>query len=165
MKKLLTGLIILGLTIQAFAQITELPEVTLRATNYKYLKSVDNLDVDAKVKFLEREVAKFDLTQSEYYSDEYDSYKVYFYIPDGQIVAAYDRDGNLLRTIEKYKDLKLPKKVLSSVYEQYPGWVLYKDVYKVSYHYQDGTKHVYKLRLEDGDQKVRVKTDKEGNFI
>ena len=76
MKKLLTGLIILGLTIQAFAQTTELPEVTLRATNYKYLKSIDNLDVDAKVKFLEREVAKFDLTQSEHYSDEYDSYKV-----------------------------------------------------------------------------------------
>ena len=52
-------------------------------------------------------VAMYDLKSSDLYSDEYATYNVSFYILDGKILAAYAKDGKLLRTIEKYKDIKL----------------------------------------------------------
>ena len=62
-----------------------------------------------KAEELEEKVAMFDLRSSEYYNDEYDTYYVSFYIPDGKILAAYDKEGKLVRTIEKFKNVKLPK--------------------------------------------------------
>ncbi|MEN8185865.1 MAG: nicotinate-nucleotide adenylyltransferase [Bacteroidota bacterium] len=168
MKKLIVGLLMLGLTIPSFAQVVDegtLPEVVVRATNYKYLNSVGTADAPVNVKMLERQVANFDLKESEFYRDEYDFYQVYFYIPDGKIVAAYDKEGNLLRTIEKFKNVKVPKNVLNSVYERFPGWTIYSDVYKVNYHHQKGTKAEYKMKLQNGDKKMRVRTDGEGNFL
>ena len=47
MKKLLLGLLALGLTTQFYAQVINdgmLPEVEVRATNYKYLNSIDNTE-------------------------------------------------------------------------------------------------------------------------
>ena len=38
-----------------------------------------------------------------------------FYIPEGKVVAAYDSDGKILRTIEKFKDIDLPSDVISSL--------------------------------------------------
>ncbi len=168
MKKLITGLLVLGLTIPAFSQVINdgmLPEVVVTATNYKYLNDAGTKDAPVNVKMLERQVANFDLKESEFYADEYDFYKVFFYIPDGKIVAAYDKDGNLIRTIEKFKNVKLPKDVINAVAKRFPGWNMYEDVYKVNYHKDRGAKKEYKIRLENGDKKMRVKTDEKGNFL
>lgn len=40
-----------------------------------------------------------DLKSSDLYSDEYATYNISFYIPDGKILTTYDKDGKLLRTI------------------------------------------------------------------
>ena len=125
MKKLLFGLLALGLITQFYAQVINdgmLPEVEVRATNYKYLNSIDNSEAAVSVKLLEDMVAKFDLRSSEFYEDGNDFYKVYFYIPDGNIVAAYDKNGKILYTIEKFKNVKLPNNVASSIAERFPGW-------------------------------------------
>ena len=64
MKKVLFGLLFLGLTTQAYSQIVEtqeLSEVTVVATNYKYLNSVNSEEVaSVPVEMLERKVAAFD---------------------------------------------------------------------------------------------------------
>jgi hypothetical protein len=49
----------------------------------------------------------------------YDNYVVSFYIPEGKILAAYDKDGRLLRTAERYKDVAVPKKVREAVAKKY----------------------------------------------
>ena len=153
MKKLLFGLIILGLTIQTHAQITKvekLSEVVIAATNYKYLTNVGIENASVPVTKLEHKVANFDLKNSEFYNDEYDEYSVSFHIPVGTILAAYDKDGVLLRTIERFTNIVLPREVLESVAKEYPNWAFDKTVYLVNYHQNSSITKKYKIRLKKG---------------
>lgn len=168
MRKLLLGLLALGLTSQFYAQVVNdgmLPEVEVRATNYKYLNSVDNSEAAVSVKLLEDMAAKFDVRSSEFYEDGSDFYRVYFFIPDGKVVAAYDRDGKIIYTIEKFKNVALPENIASSIADRFPGWKIAKDVYKVNYDVKDGTKKQYKVVLENGNKTIRVKLDGDGVFL
>ncbi len=165
MKRILTGLLIFGLTIQSYAQITELPEIEIVGVNYKYLDAAGEADVAEPVKMLQRRAATFDLKNSEYYQDEYDTYFISFFIPEGKILASYDRDGKLLRTAEKFKDIALPRAVAEAVAKRFPGWTIAEDVYLVNYHEAKGASKKYKLLLENGDKRMRIKTDEKGNFL
>lgn len=168
MKKLFIGLLIIGLTTQVFSQITKtehLSEVVVVAVNYKYLNQVDNAEAAIPVELLQKKVANFDLKNSEYYQDDYDYYSISFYIPQGKILAAYDKDGNIIRTIERYNDIALPKTVASAIATRFPGWSISKDLYLINYFDSKGATKKYKLTLENGDQKIKVKLDGDGNFL
>ncbi len=164
MKKLILGLLIFGLTSQISAQVVELETIELTAVNYKYLNAVDSKEVPVPVKVLEEKVAEFDLTNAEFYVDEYDLYQVSFFIPQGKILAAYDKDGKVIRTVERFTDIKLPEMVRMAIFERFPGWTVEKDVYKVNYH--DGkSSRIWKVLLTNGEKKIRVKLDGYGNFL
>jgi hypothetical protein len=169
MKKLLLGLLCIGLTSPAMAQIIkteELSEVIVYATNYKYLNSLASEEPAAiPVQMLERKVAAFNLEESEYYQDDYDYYQIRFYIPDGKILAAYDKDGKILRTIEKFENVKLPESVSNAILDRFPGWTVSKDVYLVRYHKDKGVTKTYKVTLVNEDKKLKLKLDDKGNFL
>ena len=159
------GVFIFGFTALAFAQIP-LPEVKVVSFNYRYLNSVDNKELAMPVKRLEMEAAAFDLKNSEYYEDVYENYFVSFYIPEGSILAVYDKDGKLLRTAEKFKNIKIPTAVAQAVVTKYPEWKIAKDVYLVSYFSAtDESTKTYKLLLENGTKRLRVKTNENGEFL
>ncbi len=165
MKNLIFSLLLLGLTTQVYAQITVLPEVAI-TVNYKYLDAVNSDDIAEGIQMLREEVALYDLKESELYRDEYDTYFVSFFIPEGKILAAYDNNGILIRTIERFKDIKLPKDVLKSVTKRFPEWSISKDIYKVNYHHDKGvTKEEYRIKLENGDKTVVVKLAPGGDFM
>lgn len=169
MKKLVLGLLALGLTTQFYAQVVNdgmLPEVVVRAMNYKYMNSVDNVAAAVPVKLLEREVANYNILESDLYRDQYATYEVSFHIPEGRIVAVYDGQGKLIKTIERFQNIKVPKEISKSVAKRFPGFIISKDTYKVSYHRNGGvSKQEYKLTLKNGDQLLKVKTDPKGKFI
>jgi hypothetical protein len=169
MKKLIIGLLFFGVATQfMFAQVIkpiELSEVHV-AVNYKYLDAIENKEVAVPVKMLEEKVAYFNLKESDLYSDEYDTYRVSFYIPEGQIVAAYDEDGKILRTIERFKNIKLPKTVVKSVTKRFPNWAIVEDAYKVDYYGKSGiSRKSYKVKLKNKDKKMVVKVDEDGEFL
>ncbi|SFR66444.1 nicotinate-nucleotide adenylyltransferase [Maribacter stanieri] len=169
MKKVLLGLLAIGFTGQVFSQIIkteQLSEVTVFATNYKYLSDMNTKEeVSIPVELLQRKVAAFDVKESEFYQDDYDTYQINFFIPEGTILAAYDADGKLVRTAERFKNVNLPKAVRESVYERFPGWTITKDIYLVNYQEAKGANKKYKLKLENGEKVVRVKVDEMGNFL
>lgn len=165
MKNLLLSLFFLGFTFQALAQITELPEIELVAVNYKYLDAAGNEDDALPVRQLQQQVAEYDIRTADFYADEYDFYTVNFFIPEGKILASYDRDGNLLRTAEKFKDIALPQAVRDAIGKRFPNWDMTKDVYLVNYHDGKKVKKEYKVLLENGDKRMRIKTDEKGKFI
>jgi hypothetical protein len=149
-----------------YAQEIILPEVVISSVNYKYLNTVNSEDIDQSVQRLEQKVAFYNLKDSDLYEDDYDSYMIEFYIPDGRIVAAYDKDGNIIRTIEKYESLKLPKDVRDAAFTRFPNWTLDKDAYYVTYNSSSNkAKKIYKLKLRNGNEVVRLKIDAEGNFM
>ena len=166
MKKLILGLLVFGLTTQfMFSQIIELSEVVV-SVNYKYMNAIDNKETAVPVKMLQEKVALYDVKKSELYSDEYDTYQISFYIPDGKIVAAYDKDGKIIRTIEKIKNIKLPISVSKAILKRFPNWEIPKDVYRINYHNKSGiTKNQYKIKLENGDKTMTVKIDEKGEFL
>ena len=167
MKKVIFSLFILGLTIQLYAQeptITELEEVVL-VNNYKYLSGTDASDMPVEANQLQIKAANFDIKTLDIYTDEYDYYDVYFIIPDGKILATYDSNGVILRTAEKYKDTDLPKPILISVLKRFPNWNITKDVYLVKYNEGETAKKKYKITLTNGDKRIKIKLDAEGNFL
>lgn len=159
------GVFLFGFAIQSFAQIV-LPEVKVTASNYKYLNSVDHKELAAPVKMVEQYAASYDIKSSEFYQEEYDTYFVSFYIPDGQILATYDKDGKLLRTAEKFNNVKIPSAVAATVAKTYPGWTIAKDVYLVSYYEAaDQVNKKYKLVLENGTKRMKIKTNEQGEIL
>ena len=169
MKKSLIGLLVFGLATQfMFSQEVkpiELSEVNV-SVNYKYLDAIDSKEVAVPVKMLEEKVSYYNLKESDLYSDEYDTYQVSFFIPEGRIVAAYDSDGKILRTIERFKNVKLPRSVIVSVTKNYPKWKIVEDAYKVDYYGKSGiAKKQYKIKLKNRDKKMTVKVDEDGEFL
>jgi len=159
------GLFIAGFTIQTVAQEQVLPEVTVLAHNYKYLKSVNTKDAPEPVKLLERKASAYDVKKSEFYEDDYDTYVVTFYLPEGYILAVYDQNGKLLRTAERFKNVQLPQAVRIAVVQNHPKWKIAEDTYLVKYEDAKGGSMIYKLLLENGNKRLRVKTNEKGEFL
>lgn len=162
---LFAGVFVFGIALQTFGQKI-LPEITVTASNYKYLNAV-NPEVQAQpVNMLQQYAAAYNVKGAEFYEEEYDNYFVSFYIPEGKILAAYDKDGTLLRTAEKYKDVALPKHVRDAVTKRFPQWNISTDAYLVSYYSKENvTKKVYKLVLQNGDQRLRIKVNDNAEFL
>ena len=168
MKKFIIGLFVIGLTSPVLAQIPkveQLSEVIVTAINYKYLSATDSKEVAIPVKMLERKAAAYNVENSEFYSDDYAFYTVSFIIPEGKIVAAYNPEGELIRTIERFENVKLPTAVRNAVAERFPNWTIVKDVYRVTYNQNKGANKSYKLKLKNGDKAMRVKVDDKGEFL
>jgi hypothetical protein len=158
------GMLILGVAFPSFAQI-ELPEIEIVATNYKYLNQLGE-EVSVPVRELQDKVADFDLQSTDFYQDEYQTYFVSFFIPEGRILASYDGQGNLLRTAEKFKNVNVPVAIKQAISKKYPDWVIARDVYRINYHSRsEKLKRRYKLILEKGDDRMRVKVNEQGEFI
>lgn len=166
MKRFMLVVLMFWLVSPLIAQDREqLDEVVVRAVNYKYLSAVDNSEAPVPIRILEKEVALYNITESDYYVDEFETYNVSFYIPDGRIAALYDQDGNILRTIERFKNYQLPEDVRASILTRYPGWKVVKDVYLITYTPEKGAKKVYKVKLKNNDEMMRVKLDANGNYL
>ncbi|SDG40382.1 hypothetical protein ACRQ5D_24245 [Mucilaginibacter sp. P25] len=160
---MLTALIV-GFALCSSAQVI-LPEVRIVASTYKYLNATDNREMSQPVRMLEFKAASYDVKKSEFYDDDYDGYYISFYIPDGKILAAYDKDGKLLRTAEKFKNTKLPEAIRTAVSQRFPNWRISQDVYQVNYFdHKDKADKTFKLLLENGDKRMKVKLNEKGEF-
>ncbi|MEB8346441.1 nicotinate-nucleotide adenylyltransferase [Flavobacteriaceae bacterium KMM 6898] len=168
MKTALSFLIILILTTNLWAQdpkTEELSEVVVTAVNYKYLSSIDSQETPTPVKLLERKVAGYKIKKEDVFEDEYPFYTVSFYIPEGKIVAVYDEDGKILRTIERFKNLNLPNAVIQAIDNKYPGWKIVDDVYLIDYNHQKGVNRTFKIKLQKRKKSLKVKLDEKGNYL
>jgi len=167
MKNLIICLFITGLTAVGFAQekTIELEEVEVLGLNYKYLNALGDADVAKPVKLLEQKVAAFDIKSLDGYEDEEQDYYVYFKIPVGKILAVYDGEGEIIRTSERFKDIRLPLAVSNAIVEKYPGWTIEGDIYVVNYRKDEEIIKSYKLFIQNGEKHERVKTDENGNFL
>ena len=87
MKNLFLLLLVCGLTTPVIAQIIVLDTVVIRPIKFKYIYEVVDDDIDQSVKDLQIKLGKFDVTKEEYYDDEYEDYRVSFYIPKGYTIA------------------------------------------------------------------------------
>ena len=91
---------------------------------------------------------------------------IYFKAPVGKILAAYDSNGDIIRTQEKFVDIQLPLKVSNSVVDNYPGWKVTGDIYLVKYHRnKEDVSKTYKLFIAKDGKTKKIKTDELGNIL
>ena len=167
MKKLLIGLLVLGFATQNYAQVRteKLPELDLTNVNSDYIQKVDMTNETGPVKMLEEYAASYDLVKSDFVEDKFINYAVFFENSHGTISATYDKEGRIIKTFEKFKDVQPPRAVVNAIFDTYPGWKIANDIYLVKYNENSGVTKKYKLVLEKDNEFIKVKTDGIGNYL
>ena len=98
MKKLLSVVFTLSSLSLIYSQTVELPE-TVITVNSDYMNSVDYENNCSYVNKLEKALLEYKSSQlSELYDTKNDIYNVTFQIPEGQIVASFNKDGKIIKT-------------------------------------------------------------------
>ena len=167
MKKLLLIILALGVASPMIAQeiqTEELSEVVVMPVNYRYLDQIGQKTAPVPVKQIQQTAADYDIKSKNYFEDDYNLYTVSFYIPDGKLVAVYDHEGKIIRTIEKFKNVDMPRAVVRTLKNEYPDWELVSDVYKVTYNETEGAVKRYKLKLQKGNKSINVKMCDQGKI-
>ncbi|MBT8276775.1 MAG: nicotinate-nucleotide adenylyltransferase [Bacteroidia bacterium] len=166
MKKIVLIALLIGFIAPMIAQEPEpLDEIIVTSVNYRYLSAVENSKAPIPVWSVEKEAAMFDVTDSDVFLDDFNTYHVTFRIPDGVLVAAYDQDGEIIKTIERYKNIQMPDEVKLAIKDKYPNYEVVKDIFKVTYSLKKGANKEYRVKLKNGDKIIRVTIDDAGNFM
>lgn len=91
------------------------------------------------------------------YGDDYDSYRVSFKSGKGILTADFDEHGELVSTYQKFKDIALPLDIRREVYMANKGWTMTQNRYIASGSRDLLENEVYKIKLENGNQKRSMK--------
>lgn len=152
--------VLMGLATPVFAQVEEvLPEVEVLGLHFKYLDAINDTDEPMVIKDLHKYVGDFDILESDVYDYKYDAYTFTFKIPQGKILASYDDEGNLMWTVEKFKNVKVPTDVAKMVASKYPGWHFEKTFYTIKYTEKFGANKKYKVIISKDGKKKRLTLD------
>ncbi|MCO4822898.1 MAG: hypothetical protein KC469_12570 [Flavobacteriaceae bacterium] len=173
MKTLVTGLIFLGFTSLCYSQSNgdtkvkeeALATVTVTPLNTSYLNKVQDDNTPDRVKILEDKAARYDITELSIFNGKFESYEVIFEQTESRIIATYDGDGKIINSLERFENVSLPASVRNTVYKQYPGWAIHKDVYLVSYFENKEAKRHYKIQVRKEGARKNIKLDASGGMI
>ncbi len=164
MRKLMIGMLFLGLTSLAYGQETEavaqeveLAEVTVTAINSDYLLAVQDHQTPAAARALESMAANFNLKASPVYNRIDKSFEVTFKNSQGSIYAVYDHDGDMISAFENIKNVSPPLSLRKQICEENPGWTIAKSKYQVTYYRGKDAKRQYKAQLRSGKKKQNLK--------
>jgi hypothetical protein len=171
MKNLVIGLFVLGLTSLGFSQNTnsevekvQLKGVVVSDVNLNYLEKVQDKTLSDHVILMENEASIFDVKGVDEFDGRKESFKAIFKGSKGYIIADYDSNGKILKTTERYKDIKLPIIVIKSVLRQYPNSNFLKVVYTVDYNDQKNVEKTYKIQILNDGRKRNLKIKPVDNF-
>ncbi|WP_190810506.1 hypothetical protein [Flagellimonas sp. S3867] len=132
------------------------------STNPKsdYLVKVSEKGQSAYLSALQQRVINFDITKLEEYSiEEPSTYNVVFKEKKASVYAKYDKNGNLVSSIERHVNIKIPSAISQKIAKQFPGWSFEKSIYSVKYHKHSGSERTIKVFLKKGGQKKIVKME------
>ncbi|WP_372754428.1 hypothetical protein [Mariniflexile sp.] len=183
MKNLLVGLLLFGLTTQGFSQqkqdkiqAVKLQDVVITQNvtknaidepvinlNYVYLDKVNDETTAYDVKLLEAMASRYDVKNSPNYDGVQETYQTIFRGDKGYIIATYDNESKILKTKERYTDIKIPKKMVNSILMKYPKSHFLKVVHNVNYSQIKGVKKTYKIRILNNNETKNLKITSKGN--
>ena len=173
MKNLILTLLAVSIFSLGSAQTKEitLENITIKPLNVSYLNKVQDENTPAFVRALENRAARYDITESSVFNREFEAYEVVFDAikkdgADGTIFATFDENGKILKSIERYKNISLPKTIRDVCLQHYPEYTIYKDFYLVAYDYDDNrVKKTYKVQLRNGKDRKNLKINADGQIL
>jgi hypothetical protein len=130
-----------------------------------YLNSVQDETLPEFVKNLENKAARFNITESPVYDEDFEAFEVIFSHSNGSIIATYDGKGKIMETTEKFKNVTLPFKVRNKIYIKNPGWTIHTDAYLVNYYHHKGVEKTCMVQLRKDGKRKNLRIDMEGNTL
>ncbi len=86
-----------------------------------------------------------------------DEVEVSFLSRKGYLIATYDAKGDLVRTSQRFKDIKLPLAVWRDIYSQNVGWKMVSNLYTANGMENRIHKEMYKVKLMNGKQTKNIR--------
>jgi hypothetical protein len=130
-----------------------------------YLREVQSPLTPKAVKEFQIMAVEYDVAQSDLFDGRDALFLVVFRTQKGSIEASYDWTGEVVETIERFRNLTLPRKVLLSGMKDHSGWRVMGTSYYV-YFVKDRRKRIlYTLQIADGKKRKKILLDKDGTII
>lgn len=171
MKKVTIGVIMLGFATLSFSQSTtsikevELTNVDVTLKNSAYQQKVSSENLPSVVGELQGKASRFDIKKSTFFDNKSTDFEIYFVAKNGELTATYDRNGKIIKTYERFKNLTFPSEIRNAIYSQYPNWTIYKDTYTVTYDQNKGVNKVYMAQIKKNGKRTKVKYDALGQKL
>ena len=167
MKTYLFGLFFLGLTNLMFAQndlafvsVTDQMPLTNNKTvqNESYINTMSDFNGSKIIMKLQNVVANYNIKATDVYSkNSTTTYTVNLKEGNNELIAVYDKDGQLLSCQENYQEIKLPYELSSKLIKENPGWALNKVYCNIEYSKESEKEISYKVVLKNGKKTKTVK--------
>ncbi len=143
-------------------KMDELPEIVIKSVGKDFSVYLPDKNPDNKVKNLQQKFIAYNLGKDY---EGYENYLVVLETEDSSLTATYNSNGKLTRVIEKYQNVKLPSKVIYSVYKAYPGWQLVND--KFLYTQEDGDiiKKQYQIKIKKDNETRKLVIHPNGDIL
>ncbi len=132
--------------------------IVKRHKSNHYWKEVGPMSHSNQVSSLQQRIARFDITQlDEYDANEPSTYTVVFRENNSSIYAKYNALGNLMSTIERHKNVKVPQPIGREIAIRYPGWSFKNSMLIIKYRKKGKINIAFKVQILNGSKKRVLK--------
>ncbi|QRM90807.1 hypothetical protein FG167_16680 [Lacinutrix sp. WUR7] len=171
MKKFILGLILIGLTMQSYGQGVlfqakikkdKVPGVIIEAIDTDFGDFEMTEFYAIPIEFIEEEVYVNRNMDAE---EDYETYQVILKGKNSKIVTTYNKEGELLSTVEHFKNTAPNLEVRNAMAKAFPGWLITKDHYKLTHYSGKQKKERFKFIITKGKEKKVVFMDGKGEIL
>ena len=170
MKLSILALVVSMFSIPVFAQSLEekelksdeLPTVVIKKAGEDFSVYLPDRNPDLRVREMQKKFIGYNLGKTD---EGFDEYLVMFDADDASLAATYNEKGKLIRVVERYEKVKLPRAVIFSVYKSFPGWTIVHDKFYYTQSNGDVVKKQYNLKLKKENDIKRIVVDPNGSII
>ena len=171
MKTAILSAVLIGLAFQSNAQdmlfraklqVKEVPELVVTALEEDF-PNYSIIEYNAiPVEYVEGDVYINPNIDS---NADYDTFQIVMKEKGKELTATYDRNGELIKITEHFKNVPLPYSVSKSIAKEYPNWKFEKDSYDMVQIGNDKAKKRYRVVLENHGKKIHVHTSAKGKIL
>ncbi|HEY4628918.1 MAG TPA: hypothetical protein VIH02_06540 [Flavobacterium sp.] len=140
----------------------QLPAVVIRSAGKDFSVYLTDQNPDASVRGLEKEFISYNLGKDY---EGFDTYLVTMETLNGSLAATYNENGKLIRVVENYKNVKLPSKVIYSIYKEFPGWQIINDKFLYTQENGDIIKKQYQLKIKKNNEVRKLVVHPNGEIL
>ena len=152
MKKLIIGLLFLGLTNLSFSQYSNnlldasgFEEIVISQENFNYLNNVQVENTLKNVSKSEIDASKYHIKKAKNHVPYEETFEIIFNQSIKKITAIFDKNGEIINCYEKYSNVKSPLNIRKNIFKDNPDWLLHSDAYLVSYNSCNEVNKTYKV--------------------
>ncbi|SHI92996.1 hypothetical protein SAMN05444363_2148 [Flavobacterium terrae] len=140
----------------------ELPAVVIKNAGKDFSVYLPDRNPDTKVRQMQDKFVGYNIGKDY---EGHDEYLVFFDAEEASLMATYNDTGKLVRVVEKYDNVKLPRSVIFSVYKSFPGWVIVKDKFLYTQADGDVLKKQYNLKIKKDRDVKRLVVNPNGEIV